>query len=654
MNTTLIDREDALKIQSDDLQNEYEQSQHRIDADDLISIENEYLSWDEWIDWWYERYESLTEEQRIEAIQQSAVWLKTNTNKYWQSDYGYCWYLNLIDSYGSELQKQETIKQTITWLRANKDELNKVRFRYLTLVDKYGSWQDRVKAIDRTTAWLEKQRDNSNIGNVWVAYLTLIDRCGTSRQRQKSIEQIANWLTVHSEDVHLWQKYLTLIEKYGDRQKRQRAIDKTATWLKAHPNDSMVRNKYIKVIYKKGTLEQKKKVISEIGTWLETYPHHSEVYRQYLVILEKYGTPQQKQEAINKTTVWLENHPEYEETRKQYLCLLRKCGDEIINLDSIIRQQWEWIKQQSKINHQLWTVFLPLLHKYAKQHSDIIPAVANLALKQNSNSPLITCMVFGNFRDYLDYDSCYELADLISQKRLPMNLWLNIVQAANFFRHYGELEKAEAIYRSILTSIIPDYKSYQTAKEIHSKIAQVVSFKAKQYQTTSQLIFKLLNNIYLNYGFLLLSGETPDLERAIEYTKVALEDNPQNSLAHWQMTKCYWLKGANFYDKVTESFQSAIKFEREGTGRISSDFGHFYRTALGESTKARKYLEKSLEQKITLPACIELAELEIEDGNFERAEQLLEQALAIIPVTRPEKEQWEELEPRLQLVLDSF
>ena len=654
MNTTLIDREDTLTVSTDDLQNEYEQSQHRIDADDLISLENECLSWDEWIDWWYERYESLTEEQRIEAIQQTAVWLKTHSNKYWQSDYGYCWYLNLIDSYGSEFKKQEVIRQTIIWLRANKDELNKVRFRYLTLVDKYGNWQEREQAIARTTAWLNKQRDNSNVSNVWVAYLTLIERYGTSIQRQKAIDKIADWLTVYSDDVHLWQKYLAFIEKYGDRQKRQKALHKTAKWLKAHPDDSMVRNKYIKVISKKGTLEQKKRIISETGNWLETYPHHSEVYRQYLVILEKYGTPQQKQEAINKTTVWLENNPEYNEVRKQYLCLLRKCGDEIANTHSIIRQQWEWIKQQLKINHQLWTVFLPLLHKYADKHSDIIPAVANLALKQNSNSPLITCMVFGNFRDYLDYDSCYELADLISQKRLPMNLWLNIIQAANFFRHHGELDKAKAIYQSILSSILPNYDSYQTAKEIYSKIAQVANLKAKQYKTTSQLIIKLLNYTYLNYGFLLLSGETPDLDRAIEYTKVALEDNPQNSLAHWQITKCYRLKGANFYDEVITSFRSAIKFEREGTGYISYDFGHFYRTAIGTSAKARKYLEKSLEQKIALPTCIELAELEIEDGNFERAEHLLEQALAIIPVTRPEKEQWEELEPRFQLVLDSL
>ena len=127
MNTTLIDREDTLAIQSDDLQNEYEQSQHRIDADDLISHENECLSYDKWIDWWYEKYELLTEEQRIEAIQQTAVWLKTHPNKYWQSDYGYRWYLNLIDSYGSKVLLGDPIvneqKTTLDVVRFVPDEI---------------------------------------------------------------------------------------------------------------------------------------------------------------------------------------------------------------------------------------------------------------------------------------------------------------------------------------------------------------------------------------------------------------------------------------------------------------------------------------------------------------------------------------------------
>ena len=235
-----------------------------------------------------------------------------------------------------------------------------------------------------------------------------------------------------------------------------------------------------------------------------------------------------------------------------------------------------------------------------------------------------------------------------------MNLWLNTVHAANFFQHHGELEKAVAIYQSILSSILPHYQSYQTAKEIYAKFTKAADSKAKQYKTTPSKIIQLLNYTYLNYGWLLLSGATPDVDKAIEYTKVALEHNPQNSLAHWQMTKCYRLKGDEFNAETINSFQNAIKFEREGTGRISYDFGHFYRTVLGDLTNARKYLSRSLEQKTTLVACIELVELEVEEGNFKRAEHWLELALTLIPTSRSEQEQHEEMQSRLQIAFDSL
>jgi hypothetical protein len=153
MNTTFISPEATPKFQSDNLQVGHKQSDELVKegfyADDLISLENSFLSWEEWSDWWHERYESLAESQKQEAIKQTAVWLKTNPNKYWQSDYCYLWYLNLIDSYGSEEQKQEAIKQTIIWLKANKDELHNIRLKYLFLVNKYGNWQEREKAIHR-------------------------------------------------------------------------------------------------------------------------------------------------------------------------------------------------------------------------------------------------------------------------------------------------------------------------------------------------------------------------------------------------------------------------------------------------------------------------------------------------------------------------
>jgi len=65
-------------------------------------------------------------------------------------------------------------------------------------------------------------------------------------------------------------------------------------------------------------------------------------------------------------------------------------------------------------------------------------------------------------------------------------------------------------------------------------------------------------------------------------------------------------------------------------------------------TEARKCFENSLNQKINLSACVDLAEIEVQDGNFERARESLQQGLALVPITRPEKEQREKLEPRIQ------
>ena len=116
----------------------------------MISSKSGDYGWEECVNWWREKYELLTEEQKIEAISHTKDWLQTATNKYWKTDYGYRWYLNLIDLYGSKAQKQEAISQAIAWIKANKDESNQVRCTYLFLVNKYGSWQDKDKAIEYT------------------------------------------------------------------------------------------------------------------------------------------------------------------------------------------------------------------------------------------------------------------------------------------------------------------------------------------------------------------------------------------------------------------------------------------------------------------------------------------------------------------------
>jgi hypothetical protein len=47
-------------------------------------------------------------------------------------------------------------------------------------------------------------------------------------------------------------------------------------------------------------------------------------------------------------------------------------------------------------------------------------------------------------------------------------------------------------------------------------------------------------------------------------------------------------------------------------------------------TEARTCFENSLNQNINLPACVDLGELEVADGNFDRARELLQQGLALV------------------------
>jgi len=96
----------------------------------------------------------------------------------------------------------------------------------------------------------------------------------------------------------------------------------------------------------------------------------------------------------------------------------------------------------------LWTTFSPVLYHHAQPQ--IIQEAVNLALQQYPDNTTIICIIFGYFQDNLDYETCYRLADFISQSRLHTSQWQNLIYAANFFRDYGELDKAEEIYQRII------------------------------------------------------------------------------------------------------------------------------------------------------------------------------------------------------------
>ncbi|MGK7924609.1 MAG: hypothetical protein AB4290_05025 [Spirulina sp.] len=93
-----------------------------------------------------------------------------------------------------------------------------------------------------------------------------------------------------------------------------------------------------------------------------------------------------------------------------------------------------------------------------------------------------------------------------------------------------------------------------------------------------------------------------------------------------------------------------LKFDREENGFFYHHFGCFYRYAVGNIPNARDCFEQSINQKINLAACLELAEIEAEAGNPDRAKTLLQEGLVLTPITRPEKEEREKLSDRIQIL----
>ena len=237
------------------------------------------------------------------------------------------------------------------------------------------------------------------------------------------------------------------------------------------------------------------------------------------------------------------------------------------------------------------------------------------------------------FRDNLDYETCYQFADFLKQSRLHTSKWKNLIHAANFFRDYGELDTAAGIYQRII---------------------KAAELRMKKYGDELQ---KEINLASLNYAYLLLLRQPPDPYTAIDYLEPILAENPKHCVAHWYMAQCHQAQGHNYsakgrkiYQQAIKHFQKAIEFDDQKNGHFWYEFGGFYRDAMQNPTEARTCFENSLNQKINLPACVDLAELEVANGNVECARELLQQGLALVPITRPEREQRDKLDPRIQAI----
>ncbi|MEQ8972067.1 MAG: tetratricopeptide repeat protein [Coleofasciculus sp. C1-SOL-03] len=429
----------------------------------------------------------------------------------------------------------------------------------------------------------------------WFIWSKMYEAVGLLAERDHCLDAI---LSTEPQSPREWTYWLSLIERRGTNQQKQEAIALTTNWLQLHPDDSHVREKYI-------------------------------------ALIGQCGTSQQKQEAIALTTTWLELHPDDYEVRRTYLAVVRKAGQNIIDIEPIIIQQWQWISQQSKVDQSVWEAFLPFLYHHAQPQ--IIKEAVNLALQQYPDNTRIICLVFGYFRDNLDHETCYRLADFISQSQLPTDKWHNFIPAANFFRDCGELDKATEIYQRIIKN---------------------AKFRIRKYGDDLQ---KEINFASLNYALLLLLRQPPDPYTAMDYLQPILAKNQKHGLAHLHMAWCYQAQGHNHsskgrkvYQQAIKHFQKAIKFDNQKNGHFWYEFGCFYRDAMQNPTEARTCFENSLNQNINLPACVDLAELEVADGNFDRARELVQQGLALVPMTRPEREQRDRLESRIQAIQAQF
>jgi tetratricopeptide (TPR) repeat protein len=168
--------------------------------------------------------------------------------------------------------------------------------------------------------------------------------------------------------------------------------------------------------------------------------------------------------------------------------------------------------------------------------------------------------------------------------------------------------------------------------DIESMISQQWQWLMQQQRVELSLWNAFLSVLHYSY-------------RAFEYPESILADNPEHSMAYLCMAQCYQAKGQEFYPQAFNSFQKAIEFDPEKNGCLWYEFGCFCRDAMRNRTEARKCFENSLNQKSNLLACVDLAELEVEDGNFNRAREVLQQGLSLVA-----KEQWEKLEPRIQAI----
>ncbi|MFN7463882.1 MAG: caspase family protein [Pseudanabaena sp.] len=499
------------------------------------------------------------------------------------------------------LQQWNTISEWVSWA---------------SIYEKLGCLEQQQVCI--SSILLTQPQSSSD----WINWLTFVQRFGSRKQQQQAIIQTQSWLDSNLDNGEVRTRYMSLVAQLGSLEQQQQVIIQTQSWLENHTNDWYVRTKYLALVVQLGSQEQQQQAIIQTQSWLNAHPDDREVRRQYLALVAQLGSREQQQQAIIQIQSWLDTHPDNCDVRTQYLALIGKTEKKSIATESLILNQWQWIMRQSKLDLSLWTCFLSVLYHHVSPNHELYNAAVNIVLKEYPDNPQIIGQVFGYFRDYLDYTTCRHLAMEISETNLPIDKWQNYVHAANFFRDYNDFDKAKAIYN------------------------RIISVKKKKIKQFPNLV-KAIDFANLSYAKLLLLTNPTQPDEAIEKLNCILLQNPKHGYAHLLIAQSYQDKGIPFYSEAINHFEKAIQYDIKKDGFFYCLFGCFYRYAVGNIQQAKEHFEKSLNQKINLPACIELAELEATEGNLEQAKTLLESGLAIIPITRPQKEEREKLCDRI-------
>jgi tetratricopeptide (TPR) repeat protein len=456
-----------------------------------------------------------------------------------------------------------------------------------------------------------------------------VEQRGSREQQKEAIVQTQSWLVEHPDNGEVRTKYIALVEQRGTPEQQQDAIAQTQSWLvePKHLDDWYVRCQYLKLVEQRGTLEQQQDAIAQTQSWLVEHPDNGEVRTKYIALVEQRGTPEQQQDAIAQTQSWLVEHPDNGKVRTKYIALVGKiCQDKNV-IELVIQQQWKWIREKNKVDQGLWQAFLPFLFHHGSP--DLYQSVTQLALKQYPDNKSISLQIFGYFRDHLDYTTCNALAIRISQFQLPFIKWQNFIHAANFFRDCGQLITAEDIYYGIIG-------------KAHKKV---------RHNPDLQDLIDFAN---LNYAQLLLQTNPSQPDQALQKLDPILTKFPKHSYAHLLKAQAYEAKGVRFYKDAIHHFKQAIQFDLKKHGFLYHQLGCFYRHVMHNIPDARRCFDQSRNQKLNLPACLELAELEFSNGSLEEAKTLLEKGLSINPITRPEKKEREKLNDRIEALQELF